>query len=307
MTAPILDTRLKVLEELRWHVGNTPLHFMIRLSPKEGVEIYAKLEWQQFGGSLKAREAYDIISKATISGALKGRTLIDASTGNTGIAFGIFGAIASIPVTICMPENSTKETKHMLRTLGVEIIETNASDGILGARDKALDLSQTLPEKYCFVDHLTHDSSVLSHFNGTGKEIWFETGGRVTHFVAGIVTSGTLMGVGRKLKELNHKTQIIGLRPSSRTHIIEGWSHPDSTNALRAFDSTTIDSILTVNNDETIRMMVRAAKEEGLLISPSSAANLSGALKVAQSIDEGVIVTVLPDDARKYGNRNLEA
>ena len=306
MTAPILDTRLKVLEELRWHVGNTPLHFMIRLSPKEGVEIYAKLEWQQFGGSLKAREAYDIISKATISGALKGRTLIDASTGNTGIAFGIFGAIASIPVTICMPENSTKETKHMLRTLGVEIIETNASDGILGARDKALDLSQTLPEKYCFVDHLTHDSSVLSHFNGTGKEIWFETGGRVTHFVAG-VTSGTLMGVGRKLKELNHKTQIIGLRPSSRTHIIEGWSHPDSTNALRAYDSTTIDSILTVNNDETIRMMIRAAKEEGLLISPSSAANLAGALKVAQSIDEGVIVTVLPDDARKYGNRNLEA
>ena len=175
------------------------------------------------------------------------------------------------------------------------------------ARDKALDLSQTLPEKYCFVDHLTHDSSVSSHFNGTGKEIWFETGGKVTHFVAGIVTPGTLMGVGRKLKELNHKTQIIGLRPSSRTHIFEGWGHLDSTNAHRASDSTTIDSILTVSNNETIRMMVRAAKEEGLLISPSSAANLVGALKVAQSIDEGVIVTVLPDDARKYGNRKLEA
>ena len=307
MTAQILDIRLKALEELRWHVGNTPLHSMLRLSPKEGVEIYAKLEWQQFGGSLKARAAYDIISKATISGALNGRTLIDASTGNTGIAFGIFGAIANIPVTICIQEDSTKETKHMLRTLGVEIIETNASDGILGARDKALDLSQTLPDKYCFVDQLTHDSSVSSHFNGTGKEIWFETGGRVTHFVAGIGTSGTLMGVGRKLKELNHKAQIIGLQPSSRAHIIEGWRHLDSSNALRAYDSTTIDSILTVSNDETIRMMVRAAKEEGLLISPSSAANLAGALKVAQSIDEGVIVTVLPDDARKYGSRNLEA
>ena len=176
MTVPILDTRLKALEELRWHVGNTPLHSMLRLSPKEGVEIYAKLEWQQFGGSLKARAAYDIISKATISGALNGRRLIDASSGNTGIAFGIFGAIANIPVTICIQEDSTKETKHMLRTLGVEIIETNASDGILGARDKALDLSQTLPDKYCFVDQLTHDSSVSSHFNGTGKEIWFETG-----------------------------------------------------------------------------------------------------------------------------------
>ena len=114
------------------------------------------------------------------------------------------------------------------------------------------------------------------------------------------------MGVGRKLKELNYKAQIIGLQTSSRAHIIEGWRHPDSKNALRSYDSTNIDSILTVSNDETIRMMVRAAKEEGLLISPSSASNLVGTLKVAQSIEEGVIVTVLPDDARKYGSRNLE-
>jgi len=278
---------------------------MLKLSPKKSVEIHAKLEWQQFGGSIKARAAYDIISKATISGALNGRTLIDASTGNTGIAFGIFGAISNIPISICIPEGSTKETKHMLQTLGVEIIETAADGGIEGARDKAIDLSQKLPDKYCFVDQLTHDSSVSAHFNGTGKEIWFETGGRVTHFVAGMGTSGTLMGVGRKLKELNSKVQYFGLQPSSQAHIIEGWRHLDSYKAPRVYDSMTIDNIITVSNDETIRMMVKAAKEEGLLISPSSAANLVGALKLAESIDEGVIVTALPDDARKYVSLNL--
>jgi cysteine synthase B len=280
---------------------------MLKLSPKKGVEIHAKLEWQQFGGSIKARAAYDIISKATISGALNGRTLIDASTGNTGIAFGIFGAISDIPVSICLPQNSTTETKHMLQTLGVEIIETTAEGGIEGARDKAHDLSQKQPDKYCFVDQLTHDSTVSTHFKGTGKEIWFETGGRVTHFVAGMGTSGTLMGVGRKLKELNSKVQVIGLQPSSQAHIIEGWKHLESSKIPRIYDSMTIDDILTISNDETIRMMVRAAKEEGLLISPSSAANLAGALKLAENIEEGVIVTVLPDDARKYGSLNLKA
>ena len=307
MTAPILDTRLQALEELRWHVGNTPLHTMLRLSPKKDVEIHAKLEWQQLGGSIKARSAYDIISKATISGSLNGRTLIDASTGNTGIAFGIFGAISNIPISICMPKDGTNETKHMLQTLGVEIIETSAEGGIEGARDKALDLSQKQPEKYCFVDQLTHDSSVSSHFYGTGKEIWFETGGRVTHFVAGMGTSGTLMGVGRKLKELNPKVQTIGLQPSSQAHIIEGWRHLDLSNSHRVYDPMTIDDILTVSNDETIRMMVRAAKEEGLLISPSSAANLAGALKLAENIEEGVIVTVLPDDGRKYVSLDLKS
>ncbi|MBM55470.1 MAG: cysteine synthase [Euryarchaeota archaeon] len=305
MTAPILDNRLQALEELRWHVGNTPLHTMVKLSPKKNVTILAKLEWQQFGGSIKARAAYDIISQATISGALNGRTLIDASTGNTGIAFGIFGAISNIPVSICLPKDSTSETKHMLKTLGVEIIETE--NGIEGARDKALEISQNQPDKFHFVDQLTHDSSVTTHYNGTGKEIWFETGGRVTHFVTGIGTSGTLTGVGRKLRELNPNVQIIGLQPDSQAHIIEGWRHLDSSKIPGVYDPIPLNELLNISDDETIHMMVRAAKEEGLLLSPSSAANLVGALKVANSIDEGTIVTVLSDDIRKYKSLNLQA
>ena len=305
MTAPILDNRLQALEELRWYVGNTPLHTMVKMSPKKNVTIQAKLEWQQFGGSIKARAAYDIISQATISGALNGRTLIDASTGNTGIAFGIFGAISNIPVRICLPKNSTNETKQMLKTLGVEIIETQG--GIEGAREKALEISQKQPDKFHFVDQLTHDSSVTTHYNGTGKEIWFETGGRVTHFVTGIGTSGTLTGVGRKLRELNPNVQIIGLQPDSKAHIIEGWRHLDSSKISSVYDPTSLDDILTISNNETIRMMVRAAKEEGLLLSPSSAANLAGALKVADTLEQGTIVTVLPDDVRKYESLNLQA
>ena len=301
MTAPILDPRLQSLEEIRWHVGNTPLHTMVRLSPKKGVEIHAKLEWQQFGGSVKARSTFDIITKAVVSGALTGRRLLDASTGSSGVAYAVFGAAADIPVTICIPENTSNETKHMLHTLGVELIETDSTLGYSGAREKAKRLSKENPDKYCFVDQLTHDSTVSAHYKGTGTEIWYETGGRVTHFIAGIGSSGTLTGVGRKLKELNPHIQVVGLQPTAQAHIINGWEFLDSMEKPSVYDSTSFDHIHSISNEETKRMMVRSAKEEGLLLSPSSAANLAGALKLAESIDEGVIVTILPDDYKKYG------
>lgn len=268
MTAPIIDPRLKALEELRWHVGNTPMHTMVRLSPKEGVEIHAKLEWQQFGGSLQARPAYEILHNALVSGALRGRRLLDATTGNTGIAYAIFAAAAGIPVTLCIPEDATSETKHMLEALRVDLHFTDASEGFKGARRKAEKLAKANESTLYFVDHIRNDASVTTHYRRTGMEVWLETAGRVTHFIAGLDTANAFEGVGRKLKELNPDIHLVELQPAAQTEIYA--------------------------------MITRAAKEEGLFLSPSSAVHLLGALKLAEEIEEGVIATILPDDATKY-------
>jgi cysteine synthase B len=268
MTAPILDPRLKALEELRWHVGNTPMHTMVRLSPKPGVEIHAKLEWQQFGGSLQARPAFDIIHDALVSGALRGRRLLDATTGNTGIAYAIFAAAAGIPVTLCIPEDVTKETKHMLNALGVDLHFTDASEGFTGARKKAEKLAKANSNTFYFVDHLRNEATVKAHYRGTGMEVWLETAGRITHFIAGLDTSNAFEGVGKRLVEFNPDIKLVELQP--------------------------------YHTSEISSMIDRAAKEEGLFLSPSSAAHLLGALKLAEEIEEGVIATILPDDATKY-------
>lgn len=302
MTAPILDPRLTTLEELRWHVGNTPLHHMAKLSPKPGVDIYAKLEWQQFGGSVKARPAFNMIYNAVVSGALRGKSILDASSGNTGIAYAIFGAAAGIPVTLCLPENATKERKQILRALGADLILTDESKGTDGSQDAARELAKKHPDKYHHIDQYSNDYNWKAHYNGTGLEIWHDTAGRITHFVSALGTTGTLMGTGRRLKELNKNIELIGLQPDKELHGIPGWRYFETSKIPRIYDSSVPDSFRFVSLEESYAMIVRAAKEEGLLLSPSAAANLAGALKVAEEIDEGIIVTVLADDARKYGD-----
>lgn len=300
MTAPVLDPRLTALEELRWHVGNSPMHAMVNLSPKAGVEIHAKLEWQQFGGSVKARPAYEMIYEAVVSGALRGKRLLDASSGNTGIAYAIFAAASGIPVTLCIPENASKERKHMLLALGVEIIYTSPYEGTDGAQDAARELARKNPDLYHYIDQYSNESNWKSHYKGTGLEIWHETAGRVTHFVSGLGTTGTFMGTGRRLKELNKDIELVALQPETALHGLEGWKHLETAKIPRIYDAGVPDYFKTVTTEESYAMMVRAAKEEGLLISPSAAANLVGAVKLANEIDEGVIVTVLADDASKY-------
>merc|ERR1711871_1207209 len=176
---------------------------MLHLSPKPGVEIYAKLEWQQFGGSVKARPAFNILYNAVASGALRGRRLLDASSGNTGIAYAIFAAAAGIPVTLCIPENASKERKHILRSLGVELILTSPFESTDGSQDVARDLAQSQPDRYHYVDQYSNDANWMAHYNHTGLELWEETHHRITHFVAGLGTTGTFTGTGRRLKELN--------------------------------------------------------------------------------------------------------
>ncbi|HHZ97160.1 MAG TPA: pyridoxal-phosphate dependent enzyme [Flavobacteriales bacterium] len=300
MTAPVLDPRLQALEELRWHVGNSPLHAMLRLSPKPGVEIHAKLEWQQFGGSVKARPAFNIIHNAVVSGALKGKRLLDASSGNTGIAYAIFAAAAGIPITLCVPENASKERKHILRALGVDLRLTSPFEGTDGAQAEARELVRKEPNKFCYVDQYGNEANWKAHYYGTGLEVWHETAGRITHFIAGLGTTGTFMGTGRRLKELNPAIRLIALQPETALHGLEGWKHLETARVPEIYDPGVPDEMRFVTTEESYHMMRRAAREEGLILSPSAGANLAGALALAEEIEEGVIVTILADDATKY-------
>lgn len=300
MTAPVIDPRLQSLEELRWHIGNTPLHSLIRLSPKPGVKILAKLEWQQFGGSVKARPAFNIIHDAVVSGALRGKRLLDASSGNTGIAYAIFAAAAGIPVTLCLPENATKERKHILTALGVDLILTSPFEGTDGAQAEARELVLKSPDKFCYVDQYRNEANWKAHYYGTGLEVYNETEGKITHFVAGLGTTGTFMGSGRRLKELNPDIRLVALQPETALHGLEGWKHLETTRVPEIYDAGVPDEMRFISTEDSYSMMRRAAREEGMLLSPSGATNLAGAVKLAEEIDEGVIVTVLADDATKY-------
>ena len=166
MTVPTINPRLKALEELRWHIGNSPMHKLVNLSPKPGVEIYVKLEWQQLGGSVKARPAFNIIHDAVVSGALQGRRLLDATSGNTGIAYAIFSAAVGIPVTLFLPENASKERKHILKALGVDLRLTSPLEGTDGAQSEARKLVMKSPEKFCYVDQYGNEANWKAHYYG---------------------------------------------------------------------------------------------------------------------------------------------
>ena len=302
MTVPTIDPRLQALEELRWHVGNSPMHYLVRLSPKPGVEIHVKLEWQQFGGSVKARPAFNIIHDAIVSGALRSRRLLDATSGNTGIAYAIFAAAVGIPVTLFLPDNASKERKHILRALGVDLRLTSPFEGTDGAQAEARELVMKCPEKFCYVDQYGNEANWKAHYYGTGLEVWHETAGRITHFIAGLGTTGTFMGTGRRLKELNPDVKLVALQPETALHGMEGWKHLETARVPEIYDSGVPDEIRHVSTEESYAMIRRAAREEGLILSPSGAANLAGAVKLAEEIEEGVIVTVLADNATKYSD-----
>ena len=289
------------IEELQHYVGNTPLFRLKNLSPNPNVEIWAKLEWQQFGGSVKARAAYRIIREAVRSGQLrKGKILLDATSGNTGIAYAIFAAVAGIPLTLCVPENASKERKNVLKSLGVNVIYTSAMETTDGAQRVAKQLAETAPDKYFYADQYANPNNWKAHYESTAPEIFAQTEGRITHFVAGLGTTGTFTGTGRRLQELNPDIQRIALQPETALHGLEGWKHLETAHAPAIYDASVADAFRTVDTGSAYTFMRRAAKEEGLLLSPSSAANLAGAVQLAGELDSGVIVTVFADDATKY-------
>jgi len=292
------ELRLNKVEAL---VGKTPLYSLENIYKKKGVRIYAKLEWQQLGGSVKARPAFNIIKHAILNEQLDSdKTLLDATSGNTGIAFAAIGAALRIKVKLALPENASRERKILLESLGAELVLTSKFEGTDGAQLIASELYKKHPSRYFYADQYGNEHNWKAHYENTAKEIIEQTGGRLTHFVTGLGTTGTFIGNSRKLKEYNPDIKVISLQPNNPMHGLEGWKHLETAKIPAIYDASVADDNLEVDTLESYAIIKKAARREGLLLSPSAAANILGAIKVAEQINSGIIVTTLPDDASKY-------
>lgn len=281
-------------------IGNTPLVAINKLFRKKGVEIYAKKEWAQLSGSVKARAGYAIIRNAIETGKLKhGKSLLDATSGNTGIAYAAIGRLLGIPVTLCLPENASQERIDILTRHGVELILTSKYEGTDGAQEEARELARRFPEKYFYADQYKNENNWKAHFHTTAIEIFEEIPG-ITHFVSALGTTGTFVGTSRRLKKLNPAIRLISLQPDSALHGLEGWKHLETAVVPGIYDPTLADENLEISTEEAYEMIRRAKKEEGILLSPSSAGNLVGAIRVARQAEKAKIVTMLPDNGDKY-------
>ena len=302
MISEIIDNELKHrVEQAGRFIGNTPLFPIQRVYQNPRVKIFAKLEWQQLGSSVKARPAFNIIKDAVDNGLLnQEKHLLDATSGNTGIAYAAIAAASGIKVSLCLPENASKERKTMLKSYGVNIIYTSPFEGTDGAQLEAKSLVKENPLKYYYADQYANDSNWLAHYRTTGLEVFEQTGGEITHFVAGLGTTGTFRGTTTRLRELKPEIKAIALHPDSAMHGLEGWKHMETAIVPKIYDDQLADENLSIDSMEAIDLIKEIALSEGLLVSPSAAANLLGAMKVADSIGEGTIVTVFPDDASKY-------
>ena len=289
---------------LQNRIGNTPLLRLERITEGlKDVQVLAKAEWANPGGSVKDRAASSIVAEALRSGKLcKGKSLLDSTSGNTGIAYAMLGAAYGIPITLCMPSNVSAERKRILHAYGAAIVYTDPSEGSDGAIRKAREIATAEPGKYTYVDQYSNDANWRAHYsNGTADEIWQQTEGRVTHFVAILGTSGTFVGTSRRLKELNPAIRCISLQPDSPFHGIEGTKHMQTSIIPKIYDASIADAELGIETEAAQAMAKRVARKEGLLIGVSAAAALVGALQIAQDAAAGsVIVTVFPDSGDKY-------
>jgi cysteine synthase B len=286
-------------------IGNTPLLRLERLTRDlPGVQILGKAEWLNPGGSVKDRAAANMVNQGRKDGRFSaGKVLLDATSGNTGIAFAMIGAAEGFPVTLCMPENVSGERKRILHAYGANIIYTDPADGSDGAIRKAREVYAQDPDKYFYADQYSNDANWQAHYHGTANEIWQQTQGRITHFVAMLGTSGTFMGSARRLKELNSKIRCISLQPDSPFHGIEGAKHMAAAIVPKIYDSALADLDLGISTEDAYRMAKGMAREEGLLVGISAAAAVVGCLEVARQLPPGeaaVLVTILPDSGDKY-------
>jgi cysteine synthase B len=286
-------------------IGNTPLLRLERIGGQfPNVEFAAKAEWFNPGGSVKDRPALSMIQAGLASGTLRpGKTIIDATSGNTGIAYAMIGAALGYPVALCLPDNASHERKRILEAFGAELIFTPGDEGTDGAIRRVQAIVDANAQKYFYPDQYGNPANWQAHYRTTANEIWQQTEGRITHFVAGLGTSGTFVGTTRKLKELNPAIRCISLQPDAAFHGLEGWKHMETAIRPAIYDDTLADENLEVGTEDAYRLVKRIAREEGLLVSPSAAAALLGCLHVAKSIPKdkhAVIVTVFADSAAKY-------
>jgi len=291
----------KPRKELVKLIGNTPLVKLKYLNLNPEVEIWIKLEKFNPGGSVKDRPALRMIMDAIKRGELTpDKTIIDATSGNTGIALAMIGRALGFKVELAMSEGVSEERKKILKIFGAKLHLTPADEGTDGAIRFVRELVKEYPDRYYYVDQYNNHSNWKAHFYSTGVEIWEQTKGRITHFVAGAGTGGTLVGTGRRLKIYNPNIEIVGVQPAEAKHGIEGLKHMESSIKPGIFDETIIDRMVYVKTEEAYDMTRRLAKEEGLLLGISSGAAIHAAVKLAKQITKGVIVVISPDGGEKY-------
>ncbi len=291
-------------------IGNTPMLRLERAGREfPNVEFCAKAEWFNPGGSVKDRPALSMIQAGLASGALRpGKTIIDATSGNTGIAYAMVGAAMGYPVQLCLPDSASPERKRILAALGAQMVITPGDEGTDGAIRRVHEIVAGNPDKYFYPDQYSNPANWQAHYRTTANEIWQQTSGRITHFVAALGTSGTFVGTTRRLKELNPAIICVSLQPDASFHGLEGWKHMPTAIRPAIYDDTLADENLAVSTEEAYRLVKRLAREEGLLVSPSAAAALLGCFQVAAGIAKhanAVIVTVFADSASKYLNERF--
>jgi cysteine synthase B len=304
MHLEVLETVNVEAGTIEAHIGNTPLLRLRLLAPElsPGVQILAKAEHLNPGGSVKDRAALSMILEGERSGRLKpGMTILDATSGNTGIAYAMIGASRGYRVKVCLPKNASPARKRILGSYGVEIIETDAMLSTDGAQLIAREIFSGNPEKYFYPDQYNNDANWLAHYETTANELWEQTGGSVTHFVTGLGTSGTFVGVTRRLRELNPQLKAIAVQPESPIHGLEGLKHMATAITPGIYDGSLVTETLEVATEDALLMTSKLAREEGLLVGPSSGANVFAAWRVAASLREpAVVVTVLCDGGARY-------
>ena len=288
-------------------VGDTPLVRLRRIERDvPGVELYAKAEWRNPGGSVKDRPALRMVQEALASGALTpGRVVLDATSGNTGIAFAMVASALGYRTMLCMPENVTSERKRILRAYGADLVLTNPLEGTDGAIRAARELHAADPRRYFYADQYNNDFNWRAHYDTTGPELIRQMGGRLTHFVAGLGTSGTFVGTGRRLREFDPRIVLASVQPDSPLHGLEGLKHMESALVPGIYDPTLADVDLRVGTEDAYDMTRRLAQEEGLLVGISSGANLVGALtlmagRAAGHADPAVAVIIFGDGGERY-------
>ena len=282
-------------------IGYTPL------VPIEGIEgipdqvtMLGKAEWFNPGGSVKDRAAWGMVSAAERRGALRpGQAILDATSGNTGIALAWIGGARGYPVTLCLPANASAERKRTLEALGANLVLTDAMEGTDGAMRVARGMAAAEPGRYFYADQYSNPANWHAHYTGTGPELWEQTSGTITHFVAGIGTSGTLVGAGRRLRELNPAIQVIAVQPDSPFHALEGLKHLATALRPAIYDPTVHQRVVEVVSEEAIAMAKLQARR-GLLLGWSAAAAIVASARVARGLKRGVVVCVLPDGASRY-------
>ncbi|MEZ5361582.1 MAG: cysteine synthase family protein [Bryobacterales bacterium] len=283
-------------------IGNTPLLKLQRVAADlPGVELYAKAEYFNPGGSVKDRPAWNMIREGERAGLLTPqKTIIDATSGNTGIAYAMIGSARGYKVKLFLPANASEERKKILKAYGAELILTDPSKQTDGAIEACREAYDGHPEKYFYPDQYGNPANWQAHYHSTGPEIWEQTDGRITHFVTGLGTSGTFMGVGRYLREKAPHVQLISMQPATGFHGLEGLKHMATALVPEIYDPGLANRNIEVETEDAYRMVKRLAREEGMLVGISAGANVVAALQVARKAGPGVYVTVFCDGADKY-------